>query len=399
MKRHLLLLGALALHGCSDDAETTPAAPHASRLRIRLAVADLRAPTVTLYDVADREMAGTLALAAPAAALVASQSGDTALALPRGGGAVQVLSGGVAVIPHKDHIHIFKSPAEVLGAPIAGSGDPTAAFGDGKWGVFFAGEAGAASSAVALTEAPWLQGKREPIAVATPAAHRGFAVPFAGDYLVSRPSGVDVVAAGGAPSPLAECLEPSAATTTGTHAAFACLDGLVVVSADRVAAPVTLPAGVVATSLEAQTERPFLLGRAAPGQLFALELATRAVSSIDVGEEPCDAVLEVGTTPRVVILTSAGRVVRIDLPLQAGRDIAGVVPPFACAAEERPRLAATPGRAWVSSPRTGEVLEIDTDGASPVRKIAVGGAPGPIAILGLEARNADLAVGTDELTD
>lgn len=407
----LALFGVLAVHGCRDEAPSAPAKPHASRLRIRLAVADLRAPTVAVYDVADREVVGRLTLAAPAGSLVASQSGDTAVVVSKTGGEVQVLGGGVAVIPHDDHIHIFKSAPEVLGSPVAGKGPAAVAFAEGKWGIFFEGDrtgGGGSATAVALTEEPWVQGTRVLVDVAAPTPHRGFTIPFAGEYLVSRAAavggpvagGVDFVAAGSAPQPLVDCPEMTAAASTGAVVGFLCAPGIVLLSADRVAsAPVALPDGSRPSELTALADQPFLLGRGPAGRVFGVELATRTANVLPVDGEACDAVLEIGTLPRGVVLTSAGRVERIELATKERRMTVSVVPSFACSDPERPRLAATPGRAWVTSPATGEIVELDTDTGATIRTIAVGGAPGSIAVLGLDARNADLSPGHDELTN
>ncbi|MBX3203315.1 MAG: hypothetical protein KF850_04085 [Labilithrix sp.] len=414
MNRHvakLALLGAFALHGCSiDDASSTPTKSHASRLRIRLAVADLHAPTMTFYDVADREVVGHVMLDAPAGSVVASQSGDTALVVPKNGGKVQVLGSGVAVIPHKDHIHIFKSAPEVLGSPIAGKGPAAFAFAEGKWGIFFEGDpaAGTSATALALTEEPWVQGTRVPVDVAAPTPHRGITIPFAGEYLVSRPpasggtvaGGVDFIAAGSTPQPLFNCPEMTAAATSGRVVAFACAGGVVLLGSDRIpSAPVALPENLKPSLLNALAEQPFLLGRDPAGRVFGLELATRSTSLLPLDGEACDAVLEIGTTPRGVVLTSAGHIERFELATKDRRTTTAAVPAFACSDPERPRLAATPGRAWVTSPATGEILELDTDAGTTVRRIFLGGAPGSIAILGLDARDADLSTGNDELTD
>ncbi|MCW5834047.1 MAG: hypothetical protein KIS78_16730 [Labilithrix sp.] len=408
----LALLGALALDGCSDDASSAPAEkPHVSRLRVRVAVADLRAPTIAFYDVADREVVGRLTIDAPVASLVGSQSGDTALAVPKDGGGVRVLGGGVAVIPHKDHIHIFKSPPEVLGDPVPGAGAAASTFADGQWGIFFEGDpagAGGAAAALALTEEPWVQGTRVPVDVAAPTPHRGFTIPFGGGYLVSRPQasggpvagGADLVVAGSAPQPLVECPEMTSAASSGAVVAFACRDGVVLLGPDRVAgAPVALPDGMKPYELAALAEQPFLLGRDPAGRVFALELATRVARALPLEGEACDAVLEIGTTPRGVVLTSAGNVERFALASDERRTTVAAVPAFACSDPERPRLAATPGRAWITSPASGELLEVDTSAGATVRRISVGGAPGPIAVLGLAARDADLSTGNDKLTD
>lgn len=403
---------ALLVAACGDGDGPPPARSHASQLRVRIAVADLRAPSVTFYDAADREIVGRVQLEATARSLIASQSGDTALAVPEGGGLAQVVGGGVAVIPHKDHVHIFKSPPEVLGEALRGAGSVVATSGDGAWGVFFGGDAGGVpASARSFGEAAWVRGAREPVDVASTPSHRGFVVPFDGEHLVSRAppaggdagglaDGVELAPKEGDRRGLFACARIVAAASAGAVAAFACDEGVVLVSRDRTASPpIALPDGMRAATLHALAGGAFLLARDEAGRVATIDVGSRAAAALALDSEACDAVLEIATEPRAVVLTPDGRVSRFDLA--TGRRLlqVEVTAPFACGDAERPRVAATPGRAWVTSPATGELHEIDTDRGVSVRRIAVGGTPGPVAVQGLDARDADIGLGTDSLSD
>lgn len=402
-----LVLVLVSAVGCGEDGgEPIVAPPHVARLRIRVAVADVKSPEMTVYDVADREVVARLAIDRPAEALVSSHTGETAAIVLRGGG-VRILGGGVSVLLHKDHIHIFKSPSELLGDALAGAGSATAAFADGRWGIFFAGSDSPRSTASALgiAEEPWVQGTRAPVDVATGTPHRGFAVPFGDDYLVTRADagvavGVDRVTAGRPRTALFSCPEVAAAVSAGPAAVFACRDGLVVLGADRVpSAPIPVPAGVRVQTLAALPEQPFVIGLDETGKVLVLDLSSRSAGLLPVDGEVCDGALEIGQTPRAVVLTSAGRVERFDLARRQRTSSAPVTSAFACGAAERARLAATPGRAWVTSPSTGELIEVDTDGGSVAKRVSIGGTPGAVAILGLDARNADLSTGSDDLSE
>lgn len=407
----LLVLLLACASGCGEgEDEPAVSPPHVARLRIRVAVADVKTPEITVYDVADREMVGRLGIDRPAGALVSSHTGETAAIVLRDGGAVRILGGGVSVIPHKDHIHIFKSPSELLGDALAGAGSATAAFADGRWGIFFAGSdsPGSTASALGIAEEPWVQGTRAPVDVATGTPHRGFAVPFGDEYLVTRADagapgtagGVDLVTAGGPPTELFSCPEVAAAASTVPSAVFACRDGLVVLGADRLpSAPIPFPAGTRVQTLVALPDQPFVIGHDVAGKVIVLELSSRSAELLPVDGEVCDVALEIGHAPRAVVLTSAGHVERFDLVGGQRTSSVPVTSAFACGAVERPRLAATPGRAWVTSPSTGELIEVDTDGGAVARKVSIGGAPGALAILGLDARNADLSTGNDKLSD
>lgn len=388
VQRHSLVLALLLAAGCNDDVETTASSEHPSRLRIRIAVADRDAPSLAIYDVADRELAATLSLDAPAEALVASQSGDTALALSDG--RAQVVSGGVAIIPHKDHIHIFKSRPALLGAAVARPGAVTTTFAEGKWGLFFAGgEQGTEATAVTLSESAWMRGRHDAVEVERAAPHRGFAVSIGGKTRASRAG--DLVSDG------LECTEITAAASAGSVAVLACREGIVIAEAGSVRPPIALPVGMRPEALVAQARTPFVLARSA-GRVALIDLGLGTAAELPFASEPCEVTLETGTEPRVVALTGAGNLEIVELPRLARRSFPAM-PAHACSDRTRPRLVASPGRAWITAPTRGEVEEIDTASGALLRALPVGGVPGAIAILGLEARNADLAAGNDALTD
>lgn len=388
MQRRSLVLAILLAAGCNDAVETTAPSEHPSRLRIRIAVADRDAPSLVIYDVADRELAATLSLDAPAEALVASQSGDTALALS--GGRAQVVVGGVAIIPHKDHIHIFKSRPSLLGAAVVRPGAVTTTFAEGKWGLFFAGEEGSASTALTLSESAWMRGTHEAVEVARADPHRGFVVSVGGEMHASRAQ--EIVAGG------LECHEITAAASAGSIAVLACREGIVIAEPGVPArSPIALPAGMRPGALVAQARTPFAIARDAE-RVALIDLDAGTAVELSFVSGACEVTLETGTEPRVVALTSAGTLEVVDLPGLARRSFPAT-PAHACSDRARPRLVASPGRAWVTVPTRGTVDEIDTASGVVLRAIPVGGVPGAIALLGLEARNADLAAGNDALTD
>lgn len=402
-----LILAALLAAACGGAGDGEPSVSnHVSRLRVRVAVADATAPVLSVYDMGDRELVGRLELASPIASVVASQTGETAALVPVGGGSIQLLSAGIAVVPHRGHVHIFKSPPEALGAPVPGEGSVNVTFSAGKWGAFFAGSATA--RALAMPEATWLQGDRAAKELKETTSHRGYALPFEGGALVTRHEGaaapdaladaVDRVASDGTVSTAATCPELDGAATDGEHAVFACRDGLVVVTPTG-SAPTTIPyAGARIRAISALAGHPRMLGRDETGALWDIDARAARVAPVPVDGQICEATLEIATEARVVALTSDGRVHRIDLA--TGRaSTSAVVGAFDCAAPVRPRLAASADRAWVSSPATGELLEVDTPTGQTVRRVAIGGTPGVVTVLGLDARNADLSTGNDNLSD
>jgi hypothetical protein len=414
----VLTLAALSA-ACGASSDTT-AAEDPARLRLRIAVADAVEATVSVYDVADREISSVVALDARVTDIVASHTGETAVLVREGGGAVQLLSSGVSVIPHKDHVHIFKSRPELLGSAIEHPGSVNVAFGSGQWGAFFSGseESAPGANALVVAEEPWLQGTREPTPVEGSLSHRGYALPVAGSLLVTRrthPTASDARAdsievfqggargaTGSAPpkGALVACAELEGAATNGEVAAFACRDGVVVVGADGAASAPLAYAGPRIVLLQSLAGKREMLATDEAGALFRLDLDGLRLTPVTFEVRACDAVLEIATPPRVVALGEDGRVRRWDLAADRAMGTSeAAVAPFACDAAVRPHLAASPDRAWVSSPSTGEIVEVDTAGGGVVRRIAVGGSPGPIAALGLDPRNVDVGLGNDNLSD
>ncbi|MBX3226953.1 MAG: hypothetical protein KIT84_40895 [Labilithrix sp.] len=398
--RYLLALG-LALAACGDDGgDAPPASEHPSRLRVRVAVADANAPEVVVYDVADREVVGRVALERPAASLVASYTGETAIVV-QPEAVARVLSGGVSVIPHKDHIHIFKSAAQLLGPPLAPPPEAEATgaaplFGDAKWSIVYRGPTGAVAT---FAEDPWLQAKTD-VARAASGAARSVAVAHAGAILAGGASGVDLVAPDASPSSLSSCPEVELAASNGSAATFTCRDGFVVVGADRVAgAVIPFPDAPARKGLAGLHRQALMLALGAPAKLTIVDTDARAAFAIDAEPDLCDATLEIGSGPYATVLTASGAVVRYDVAARRRLTSTPVTAPFDCDAPVRPSLAATPGRAWVSSPATGELVEVDTIAGREARRIALGGAPRAVAVLGLDARNADLGTANDDLSE
>jgi hypothetical protein len=400
----------LALAGCNEEA-VPRTEPHVARLRVRLAVADVDAPEITVYDVGDGEVVGRLHVDSRVRTLLPSHSGNTAAVLFTDGGA-GLLAGGVSVIPHKDHIHIFKSAPELLGPQLGrAEGNASATFGDGAWALVFDGGSPDVSSAVVIEERSWLQGSRALLPLTETASHRGIALPFASGVLVTAANGttgpadvVELRMPDGARTGLFACAEASATASTEDAAIFACRDGVVIVreGGAYVSGPIPYPPGVRAAELVALPEQPFVLVRpAGPATtLAALDVLAGRWIAVPLGEPICDATLAIGSTPRAVALTASGTAVQVDLertPTSVVRVTGGPAAP--CDAPRRPRLAATPGRAWVTSPDSAELVEVNLDDRVIVRRVSIGGVPGALAALGLDARNVDLSTGSDAITE
>jgi len=370
-------------------------------LRIRVLTADARTGTLRVYDAADRELVGSVDLGSPAVRLLASHTGDTVAALTAAGAAVTVVGGGVAVIPHKDHVHIFKSPVAALGVPLARGGAATVAAGAGSWASSFA----EGTAAYVVTEKSLLQGSAEPRAFGATAPHAGAALPLSGSFAMSRASvagtsdEIVVVGEDGPVRARMECRNVTAAVLARGVASFACSEGLVTLDDAGTPRGTIAAGGVAIAELAATAASSTVAARTVRGDVLALDVAARASEPLALGSMACDVVMELAEESRIVVLTADGHVHRFDGTTRVRLSTTPAVAPFECASPERPHLAATPGRAWVTVPARGELLEVDTLASSIVRRIAVGGAPAAVAIAGLDARNANLAPGNDRLSD
>jgi hypothetical protein len=403
-----------ALVGCgSEDAAT--ATEHPSRLRVRLAVSDARTGTLSFFDIADNEIVGRLNFAKPVARMAAAASGDTAIVSTEPGSAA-VVSGGTSVIPHKGHIHILKSPAEVLGAPMTGIGEVSAVFAHGRWGIHFAGalardgQPSTAAQLASFSEEQWFFGNRTPVALGTAPPHEGFVIPTRDGFLASRATGdarivgLDGVDAGGGRTALVDCAATARASNDDWVIA-GCGDASIVWA--RAGAPLgetmqrkPSPAGNL-KALEARAGLAYAVGHAESGQVVAIAMDTGAVlGPLALGNAPvCEVHLEIATKPRLIALQASGELLRWDLVTGTSLGTTRATDAFACDAAERPHFTASPGRAWVTDPRSGKVFELDTDKRIQTREVPIGGAPLLIVAMGLDARNADLTVGNDKLSD
>jgi len=398
MSKKLAWLLVLAC-ACSSESVVTNAGEHPSRLRVRLAIADANAASLVVYDVADEDLAAPVALAAPADALVASYTGQSALV--RSGRTVHVLSSGVSVIPHKDHIHIFKSKADLLGPALAVGEGFAAVFGGGAWGMTSVGPDANAFGAARVDEEAWIRGARElsAVALASPPTAAAFVVPFLEAPHVAAGGRILDFAAPDRPSDLGGCTAPRAAVSNGVRAVFVCDEGFVLSGPGAPAEPVALAEGIRPSRLASLHRQPLVIGRGDGDVRVVVDTESRAARIVRLGLTTCDEVLEIGSGAFLTVLTTDGRVVRIDLASGAPTGEVGGLPACDPASAVHARIAATPGRAWITEPVGGNVVEVDTGAWRIRRRIAVGGSPHLITALGLDARNVDLAQGNDRLSD
>ncbi|KQQ21996.1 hypothetical protein ASF48_01805 [Rathayibacter sp. Leaf299] len=288
-------------------------------------------------------------------------------------GVLRIVDGGAWTVPHGDHSHYYLAEPRVVGeidggageARVASSATLTAAwFGDSGTGVVLDADALASGG---IEERGRIEG----------VPHDGALLPL-GDVLVGsvaeegdeRASSVAVFSADGeATGDSAECLELRGSAITRVGAVFGCADGAVLAVAgddgvvfERIPYPEGTAAADVAGAFSSRPGRPSVAAVAGERGAWLLDtrartwtliptaeplLATSAVSDTD------DTVVGLDRSGRVVALTPEGGAAATD-PLLAADLVDGRLPAGVS-------LEVDVSRAYVNSPATGLVHEIDYD--------------------------------------
>ncbi|MDC3958797.1 YncE family protein [Polyangium jinanense] len=410
------VLSALVGAACGPDGEAAgPAAAvearHPSWRRARVAVADGVSGALSIFDVAEDAWMAALPGDGPVS-MHATESGDFAVLISSGRGEGHFLRAGVSVAPHDDHLHIYKFEPSLHELTIEGAAPGAVLSSAGQVALFFEGSAadGApAQAAVVSEEALRIRGETPvPKWFVAEAPHRGAAAAVEGGALVTRPlpgdpegraEGVSFVNdSGSAEVILPSCPALSGAAPVERRVAFACEDGVLVVEPSEggegmIGTKWPYPGDGPACALVGHGPSGIVVGNLGPAAVFRIDAGTGASARFDVGAETC----LFGIEPRgeaLFALTSDGALRRIELATGAITMLDGIVPPFACEGQgPRHGLALMPDRVFVTAPGSGEVLEIDAEPLVMVERHVLGGAPSGIVVLGLDARNIDLAPG------
>lgn len=316
----------------------------------------------------------------PGTAAAAGTDRFVFLGNPQDGTVVIVDSGGWTV-PHGDHKHYYSAPPAVVGS-ISGERPGAVVTNDGHTAVFFGD-----GTVSAVDHADLAEGTVAPTSF-TVSAHRGAAVPFEGNYLVSRAepgadlaSGVGLYRADGTEVPLhgAECAELEGHAVTRTGVVFGCADGALVVTSDagRITAghiryPAFVPADAGrAHAFDARSGSTELAAVAGTAGAWHLDTATGAWRLLAT-PEPLAAAAAAGDGARVLALGNSGSMLSLMITDGAleGRTSPLAGPPPANSSA--PALEIDPERAYVIG-EAGTVLEIDyADGLRTARVLDTG---------------------------
>lgn len=377
----------------------------------RLALIEAGSPVLRVFDLDDRATVGSITLANPPSAVVASPGHRYALVLQRDSGLVQFVDGGLWQEDHVDHLHDYKQAPRLLDFRLAASRPTHYETHDGLAALFFDGDAddGQPASVSLLTDASVAAARAEAQLSLDRAMH-GTAEPRGEFLLVSDTD--PQAAAGSLPDGVALYRRGSAGLTrlgrfdtgcpglhgsfsSGDYSVFGCLDGVLVVaqagenfSARKLANPAQMPAGARIGTLVGHEDLDRFVGIASPGLLFEVDPAAGTITPIDWAADRTrrahgfDAHGE-----RFLVLDDEGVLHVLDPADGWHRHAAIPVIDEMPAAAPFPSIAVSRAaeQAFVSDPMARAVAVIDLEAGEIEQWIALDFAPTGLAWLGIEA--------------
>jgi DNA-binding beta-propeller fold protein YncE len=391
----------MALAACDS---TTAPHDHDDEIPIeaarRLLVADYEASNVRLVAVEDGATMDTWTLTEPAYGMVPAAGHRFAFVAQRNTHRVDVIDGGIWTEDHADHAHLHTVTPVRLGTPLEGQRPTHLHVNDGHAAIFFDGD-----GSVKFVRELELIGRNYAVTtIQTGGAVHGAAMAMGGAFLASPPN-----PAGGSPNTVniynrdgqllsshPDCpgLHGNAANTN--TAIFGCTDGALVVRRagnDYTVEKLPMLQDMGLRDAMGRTGQPFFVGR------YSRSSDTRMLGRIDAATGAQQAITLPGTWPltwgvdptnqHILVFDETGNLYVVDAnSLAVVRTIANVTAPIINRARTA-HLAVAEGVVYVSSPGTGEVVEIDYTTGTTTRRFAVGGMPGRLVLLGAQ-RNVEI---------
>ena len=393
-RRALLAAGAIAAAtACSDDPVGPDDGVEPERNTRRLLVTDQTATTARLVDVDDAAVLLTIPLGEVVGTVYHSASRRLGLLHERTGNRVTVVDGGVWGEDHGDHAHVHRATPRVLAPGVSGPLPTHGTVHGSSIAVFFDGD----GSASFLDEVDLASGAGAPTVIQSGTPHHGLAFRFGDAYFLSDPTRTGVnrhAATGAVEQRFAGCPGLHGDAVNGAAAAVGCSDGVLLVRrANGAFTGTKVPttgelAGFGVGLLSGRDDYGYFVARAQQGttrRLARLDPTTATMTPIPLGGGyPLSWDVTHGGR-WLVVLDDAGTVRVVDMvSLQTVGTIANVVAPIPSAEyATAPTLVAADHEAYLSSPKTGELLVLDLDERRVSRRIAVGGAPGKLTLLGV----------------
>ncbi|TVR54006.1 MAG: hypothetical protein EA421_09655 [Gemmatimonadales bacterium] len=395
----------LVVAGCSDSPVASTPEPElepAINLQ-RVLVTDAEQALARVLAASTGDLLGSMPLSGPGSYVYASASGRYGVVQQRTADRVQFVDGGIWT--HDDHAH--RNDPEMLAFDIA-DGLPTHGNVNGDWiSTFFDGS----GRATWVNERDFFEGSyRIAFEVATGGPHHsGSATVLVGNtpYFVvaplnpagGLPAAVDVYnLQGQVVASVPDCPVMHGNASARSTAVFGCNNGLVLVrsSGGSVAAEKVTPTGemeglglrnawsapgasVILGQFAARpgepTRRVLAVIDVAAGSLHPLQpLPSGVVDHFRTVEPVSNKIVLLGTDGTLYVYSGATR--------QLERTIASVVPALPASGATTHQVSVVEGMAAVASPSTGEVVLVNLDNGSTIRRINVGGQPSRLAILG-----------------
>lgn len=375
----------------SVDASPDAGAPLEGDIE-RFAVTDGLLPKVTVVDTA-QGIVGSFDVSG-VGAVYGGASGKYAYVAQGAQNVVHVVDMGIDEEDHGAHSHFYRRSPKLMATPITGTLPIHVVGHDGHVAAFFDDD----GSAQLLDERDLDQGKVSFLTISTGMPHHGFAVPFSGKVLATRPelapgstravpNGLDVHSRIGAKEmAIAEgCPIAHGEAAKANVAVVGCADGALVVvpengsfTGKKIANPAGL-VGRVGTVVEHPSVRVFLANYGAD----KLALIDAAALTMTVFDAPAGGVIQFAFADdgRILVLTRDGKIHRLAADGSPGESLLVTSPATDDAnhGAKFPGFAPALGGLLITDPPKGQVHRVTTNPLRIQRSFAVPGSPTKIA--------------------
>jgi DNA-binding beta-propeller fold protein YncE len=398
---------AIVLGACSDKSTTEPVGQDDAARYQRLFVADASQPSARLIALDDHSTVTTFTLSAPASAVVASQSRRYAVAMQSAGSTVEFFDGGVWTEGTGAQATGYRRTPQKLSFKVDG-GTPSHENVNAHWiALYFDGNgtgkwvderellAGTPRVAFELnTGGPHHSAAATLLTATNEFFAYGELNPNGGNpntIVVTNRQGQELARAANCPS-----MHGTGSNKDGV--VFGCTDGAMIVRASGSTPTITklTPSGELAglgvRSVWGERDAAFLVARLStpsgvtPSRrvLATIDPVTGAMARLPLPDGTVEHAVAIDAhSGKVVVLATSGTLYVVDgatRTLQA--TLSGAVPALPSSGAKAHGIAVAERLAFVASPTTGEVLEVDTQSGTVANRIKVSGEPSRIALLG-----------------
>jgi len=377
----VFMLSAALAHSHGHDHD------HHGVVGTRLLVSDANSNAVYVIDLASGQVLGAFTTPGQGSRIYASPSGQYGFAIDRDANRVTVIHSGLSLVDHGDHADLVQETPYVLVTMNVGR-QPSHLFAHGHDIAIFNDQDGT----IAILDERLLGLTLDFTEIVTAQPDHG-ALAIIGDVVLSGHLNLGRVDAytrdGNLITSFDGCPRLHGKAVLGQVAAFGCSDGVLLVAlengelrATKLDNPPGSPEGARVGMLSAHYESPIMVGNFGTG-LALIDPVAQTLITVALPSLPLTIDFD-HHGEHIVVLGRDGvlYVLERDGEIKASLE---VVAPFDQNAP-RSALAISQAAFYVSSPATGEVLELHFhDGKLEVeRRLSLPGAPGHLAVLALE---------------